>query len=375
MARRVLYVSAVGVIGGAEQSLLQLVRALDRSHFEPLAAVPAGPLAEALHAAGVQVFHVPPRRLRKTLCPAMLLATCARLTRDAMRLARIIRMREVSLVHSNTTTAHLIGAPAAAIAHVPAIWHVRDLQTASAVRCLLRPLTAETICISGAVRSGLGLPARVIPNGIAADEFERSARPGILRAELGLPSGRDLVVMAAQMVPWKGHATLIHALDILRSARGNFTAAIAGEDMFGEHADYVAVLRDEVEELALENCVRFLGYRPDVASLMSDADVVVVPSDAEPSGRVALEAMALGKPVVGTAAGGLPEVLVDGETGILVPPRDPRSLAGALRALLDDKALARQLGENGRRRVREYFSAARHAADIQELYDRILPRQ
>ena len=178
--------------------------------------------------------------------------------------------------------------------------------------------------------------------------------------------------MASQMVPWKGHETFIRTVRLLRDRLPDLIAVIAGEDMFGEHGDYQASLHTLASELGLLNTIRFLGHRDDMASLMADCDVLAVPSHGEPFGRVALEAMAVGRPVVGTTGGGLSEVIADGHTGFLVPQRDPQAMADAIASLLADPALRRSMGEHARHRVRRLFTADRHAAAVQQLYTDVL---
>jgi glycosyltransferase involved in cell wall biosynthesis len=145
-----------------------------------------------------------------------------------------------------------------------------------------------------------------------------------------------------------------------------------GSDLFGQHADLVARLRDLVHNLGLGNRLAFVGQRNDVADLIAGSDVIVIPSRAEPFGRVALEAMALSKPVVGTNAGGLPEVVEDGRTGLLVPPESPIALGAAMRRLADDTGLRQRLGDAGAVLVRRQFTPARCASQIETVYERLL---
>jgi len=376
---RVLYISAAGMLGGAEHSLLELLRVLDRRRVEPVAAVPAGqPLAEELKGCGVEVFFVPPFRPRRTPSPARLGLVCSCWTAAVRAVAREARRHQVDLIHSNTTAAHLVGAPAAAVAHVPAVWHVRDFLVLPFLGRLMTRGTRGAIFVSEAVGravkldGGADVMARVIPNGIDADAFAKAARPGAFRAELGMGAGEPLLLMAAQMVPWKGHELFIRAVKLLREWRADLVAVVAGADLFGEHAGYGASLRRLVSELGVAGTVRFVGYRTDMATLMADCDVVVIPSEAEPFGRVALEAMALGRPVVGTAAGGLGEVVAPGETGLLVPGRNPADLAGAVRRILSDAPLRCVLAANAAQRVRSQFAASAHARRVTQLYEEIL---
>jgi len=376
---RILYVSAVGAIAGAERSLLELVRALDRSRFEPLAAVPEkGMLAAQLKALDVDVFSIPELRLHRTADPALLASAASRCTSAAAIVAQEARRRRVSLVHSNNTAAQFIGNAAGLMARIPVVWHVRDMRPLGALAPVLARGAAGVIFISRAVQNAVPLPDapavihRVIHNGLDADAFERAARPGALRGEVGIAPETPVLLMAAQMVPWKGHRTFIEAVARVRRHCPGIVALVAGGDLFCEHAQYAAELNRLVSELGLAEAVRFLGYREDMPTLMADCDVLVVPSEGEPFGRVALEAMALGRPVVGTRDGGLPEVVADGRTGMLVPPRDAEAMAAALCTLLDDASLRRALGEGGRRRVRAEFSITDHVRQVQEVYDAVL---
>ena len=378
MPLRVLYVSASGCLGGAERSLLELIRALDRTRVQPLAAVPpAGPLAEDLRSAHAEVVAIPALRFRRTMNPVQLAQTSCQWAAAVLTLIRALRRRQVDLVHANNTAAHLIAAPAAAIAHLPCLWHVRDLHRLPLLQHLLAPFTQGVICVSRAVAQRVWLPrssrltVRVIPNGIDAEAWRRSARPGAVRRELHVSPDAPVVLMAAHMVPWKGHETFIRAVAQVRKEWPHVAAPIAGADLFGEHALYEGRLRQLTQELGLQSNVHFLDHRADVASLMADCDLLVIPSEEEPFGRVALEAMAVGRAVVGTSAGGLKEVVQDGVTGLLVPPRDVAALSAGMRRLLSDAPLRRQMGEAGRARVQELFLMARHVEAVSELYGQI----
>ena len=379
MPRRVLYVSATGRIAGAERSLLILVQALDTARWQPVAAVPRdGPLGPRLAALGAKVFPIPPVRFRRRPGPGEAARTAWAWGRATAATATVARQCGIDLIHSNNTAAHLIALPAALTAHVPAVWHVRDMHPLRLLGPALAPATQGIIFVSSAVRWTACLPerpgaiARAIPNAIDADAFESMARPGELRRELAIGTEAPLLLMAAQMVPWKGHETFIRAVGLLRDRHPGLTAVIAGEDMFGEHADYEASLHALVGELGLLDTLYFLGHRDDMATLMSDCDVLAVPSQGEPFGRVALEAMAVGRPVVGTTGGGLSEVIADGCTGCLVPQRDAQAMARAIASVLADPALRRSMGEHARRRVRRLFTTTRHAAAIEQLYNDVL---
>jgi glycosyltransferase involved in cell wall biosynthesis len=164
----------------------------------------------------------------------------------------------------------------------------------------------------------------------------------------------------------KGQRDAIAALPLL--GRADVTLLLAGEDIEGGGA-YLDALERQASQLGVRDRVRFLGRRDDVPALLAAADALVLPSWQEGLPLVVLEAMAAGVPVVATSVGGTPEAVVDGETGLLVPPRDVPALTAAIDTLLDDPERARRLGEAGRRRVRERFDAAESTRRILGLYE------
>ena len=194
-------------------------------------------------------------------------------------------------------------------------------------------------------------PSHVVPLGIDLDRFA-SGKPA-------LPKDGPLVGNVARLAPQKGHATLVEAARLVPGAR----FAIVGD---GE-------LRAELERRAEGLPVQLLGARDDVPDLLASFDVFAFPSLYEGLCVAVIEAQAAGVPVVATPVGGIRETVVDGETGLLVPPRDPEALAAAIRRLLDDPALARRLAEEARRRVRERFSERRMVEETLRLYEATSP--
>jgi L-malate glycosyltransferase len=182
---------------------------------------------------------------------------------------------------------------------------------------------------------------------------------------LGVRPGAPLVVMVAALVGHKDPLTFVRAMDVARRSVPDVQALMVGE---GE-------LRPEVERevaaLALKEVVHLAGYRTDADSLMSVADVVALSSSDDGIGGVVIDAMSFGKPVAATAAGGIPEAVSDGETGLLVPIGDATALGNAIARLLTDRALAEQMGANGIRRA-PLFSIDNTVAKTLEVYERVL---
>jgi glycosyltransferase involved in cell wall biosynthesis len=304
------------------------------------------------------------------MSPLGLARTGAALARDAGALARLARARGVALVHTNTSVT-LGGAGAARIARLPHVWHVREIYAGferywPAYRRLL--LSADALpCVSQATRAQLGASpkALVLHDGLALAPMrgERAAA----RAALDLPADAFVVTILGRISSWKGQDVLIRAL----AAAGDdgAIALIAGDPWRGEERR-LEELRALAGALGVADRVRFAGFRPDVENVYGAADVVAVPStQPDPLPNAALEAAAAGCCVVAADHGGLPEILADGVTGRLVPPRDPVALARALADLRADPGAREQLGAAAAADVRARFSPARLLAQTQDLYD------
>jgi glycosyltransferase involved in cell wall biosynthesis len=379
MPTQILHVCTSGRIAGTENSILQLLDSLRGSVFLPTVALPGpGEFADELRARRIDTVFVPVRRLYRRAGLAARAAMAAGALAGMSALASVCRRRRVRIVHAHGASAQLVAGPAARLSGARNVWHARDFLRPGRVGAILTRTADAVIAASECVLRTCSVPggaaARVIPNAIDAEAFEARAARGTFRRELVLGPESVLVLMAAQMVPWKGHRRLLRAIARVREQHPLVVAAIAGEDLFADHPGYGDELAALASELGIARSVRFVGYRRDMATLMADADILVVPSDAEPFGRVALEAMAVGRPVVGLRRGGLPEVVKDGVTGLLVDDESPVALAAAIGRLVADPLLRSSMGEAARRRVRERFAPAAHAALVAAVYRELLCR-
>jgi glycosyltransferase involved in cell wall biosynthesis len=226
------------------------------------------------------------------------------------------------------------------------------------------------ICASDAIRQMLiedGIPparAVTVHEGIDLGRVE-AAPAANLHEELWLPHHAPIVGNVAALVPHKGQKHLVEAAALVMRDVPDARFIIAGEGELRES------LERQIREHHLEKHVFLAGFRPDVLSLHKAFDIFVMSSVTEGLGTSLLDAMAAGKPIVATRAGGIPEVVVDGETGYLVPPRDHDAMAGAIARLLKDEALRRRMGEAGQKRARVRFSAERMVQDTLRVYKRV----
>jgi glycosyltransferase involved in cell wall biosynthesis len=207
---------------------------------------------------------------------------------------------------------------------------------------------------------------RVILNGIDVDAYARDAAcRERIRRSLGVPAAAPVAGIVARLTPAKDHVNLFEAFVRVRRSLPDARLVVVGD---GELRDD---LHRAVRERALDDAVIFTGRRDDVADVLSAIDVFVLSSATEGLALTLIEAMAAGLPVVATRVGGNTEVVVEGETGRIVPPRDAAALAAALTETLSDAAGAREMGARGRRRAREKFGIAAMTEQYRALYDRI----
>jgi glycosyltransferase involved in cell wall biosynthesis len=297
----------------------------------------------------------------------------------ARALRRIIVEKRIDLVHTNIRVGHdREGIVAARMAGVPCVCHVRHFERLNWYDKRLGGMADALIYISKAVQTShleAGVArrkGRVVYNGLDIADFVRLLDAPQGRKTFGL-SDDDLVVgVAGRLERWKGHEVFLRAMAQVVDAVPQAKSVVVGEPVPHEPGYYreLLVLRDE---LGLADRVLFSGFRRDIPSIMSALDVLVLPSSSpEPFGRVLIEAMAAGKPVVATDAGAVREIMEDGVEGFLVPPGDVQALTRAIKHILTHRDSALVMGRKGQARVRDHFSVQQHVDGVQAVYDELL---
>jgi glycosyltransferase involved in cell wall biosynthesis len=265
--------------------------------------------------------------------------------------------------------------PVAVGLRIPLVCHFRS-RVLGQRRILIRLLNMSdrVIAVSSAVKDCLiraGVKDKkvvVVHNAVDVSLYEEGSAGGDMASII---EGPAIVGMASRLLPWKGHRFLLQAASRVIRTIPDVQFQIAGDARPDEDL-YAAELLDMTRQLGLEGHVQFLGYQDDIAPFMKSIDVLVLPSDNEPFGRVLIEAMAAGKPVVAFQGGGAAEIVDSGSTGLLVAPGDPEGLARAIETLISDRALAKAMGKSGRARVETCFTVERHVSRVQALYRSIL---
>ena len=354
--------------GGGERYLELLFDHLDPTRYRPLLICPEpGPFVDRMDKRGVETRLV---HLAPLFNPFAL-----------WRLTRVLVRERVTILQTHGARANFYGRIAGRLAGVPVIIStvhnsLKDYEVCALRRSLYRfllrltlPIVHRIICVSDANGRDLieECPAaaaklHTVHNGVDPSAFSTKPDRTKVREELGIVSG-PVLVMIARLTEAKGHCYLLQAFSTLLKTWPELCCIFVGA---GE-------LRDSLHRMAIglgvERACRFVGVRDDIGDVLAAADVVVLPSLSEGFPFVLLEALAMGCPIVASRVNGVPELIEDHKTGLLVPPRDPRALAAAIREILSDPTAATSMGAVGRAVVRERFRVDRMVADTTEIFD------
>ncbi|MBF8289560.1 MAG: hypothetical protein HW391_528 [Chloroflexi bacterium] len=364
---RVVELLATGTNGGAQEHVLNLVSRIDRERFDvSICSLSPGSGVRKLERAGfdVCVIDVPDDALAVEAVAAHLAAVRADVVHNHMYRAEVI----------GTQAAWRVAETGLARPYVVGTVHSSRVRS-DEDRALIRRLTPRMdhlVAVSTSIvhkiadEGRVGAPVTLIYNGVDLERYDHEAPCCTLREEYGLPAEGPIVGVVARLEAEKGHPTLIDAWVRVRADVPDATLLVIGEGSRRE------ALELQVRDLGMERSIVFTGRRDDVPAVTAALDVAVLPSYREAQGLTILEAMALSRPVVASNVGGIPEMIQDGVTGLLVPPHDPIALAAAILRLLDDHPLADTLGRAGHDLVHERFCVELMARGVETIYDESL---
>jgi glycosyltransferase involved in cell wall biosynthesis len=292
----------------------------------------------------------------------------------AYRLTQFIRAEKPDIVHCHSRRgADVLGGLAASFADVPAVVSRRvDNTEHSLVAALRYRPFRKVVAISEAIADmlrGLGiedLRLEVIHSAVDTDAFGEPADCAAMRAEFGIADDAFVMAAAGQLIPRKGHRFLLQAASELKLTHPNVRLVIFGDGFLNNQ------LRAQASSLGLGDVVQFAGYRDDLDSFVSCFDLFVHPASAEGLGVAVLKAAAAGLAVVACDAGGVSEAVVDGETGLLVPPEKPGALRDAIAALIDDDERRQAFARAGCERMQKHFAIVTMADKHLGLYESLL---
>lgn len=371
---KVCLASMAPFVGGAEVAAERLALGLlEAGHDVFLLLGQEGAVQERLERAGL-----------RCVCSPMYLTDKwhpLRYWRARRKLRQVLRRERPDILHNNDLPTHQIMSDAARGLALPRVCHHRFPFPGPAIDWMCKFGAERHLFVSKALMDEMcGNSARlkantervVVHDGLPLPPEPTDEAKREMRRRLGLPQDRVIVNFAGQIIERKGVADLVRAWAMLdEPTRAKAELVVVGDDLAGEGA-----YRREMERLAGDCGVpaRWVGFQKSVGDWLLASDVATVPSHVEPLGNATLEAMSYGLPVIGGDVGGIPEMIVAGQTGLLVPPRAPDKLAAALALLINDPAERERQGAAGRRRCEECFSLQAHTRAACREYEHALTR-
>ena len=351
---------------GSERVLLDLLAHLDPARVQPIVWCNGTELAATTAAMGVPTHRTDFAYYLDARSPPLNPVRYAGLVREGLGLVRRYGAR---VLHANSAAPAQWLVPVARLSRRPLLVHLHISYLRRSRYALLLHKADLLVGVSRQVVDDFlsdGVPEerlQVIYNGIDCARLQGGARSGALRRQFGIAPEALVIAAVGSLIHRKGHDVLLRALSCLNHSDIHLWIAGDGSDW--------SKLEGLTRELGLAARVRFLGFLDDVPGVLRSADIVALASRAEAFGLVLAEAGAFGLPVVSTLVGGIPEVIAQEETSLLVPPDDPTALAAALGRLAIDPALRHRLGAAGRERVGRLFSVQQMAAAFHDTYDRL----
>jgi len=358
---KILHVETGRHLYGGPQQVIYLISALiDRGHDCTLVCPPDSGIDSAARAATIAV--------RNLFCAGDLDLPFA------YRLSQYLQVSKPDLVHCHSRRgADMLGGLAASIADVPAVVSRRVDHTEMRLMAALRygPFK-KIIAISEAIADILrdcnpdDERIEVIRSAVDTERLAVAADRQAFRKEFAVPDDAIVIAAAGQLIPRKGHRYLLQAVEGLHHSHPQIRLIVFGEGHLNDQ------LRAQAASLGLADTVQFAGFREDLDDLMGCFDIFAHPALAEGLGVATLKAAAAGVPVVAFGAGGIPEAVIDGETGILVQPENVAALRNAIATLIDDDSLRQEMGSAGRERMQNEFSIDTMADKHVTLYESVL---
>jgi glycosyltransferase involved in cell wall biosynthesis len=378
----IIYVIGSLNVGGAERHLAQVLPRLNRKHWAPTVycITERGELAEDLQRVGIPVICSTARPPQPANSRARRLVRIAAAT---LKLTSTMRTLRPAIAHFFLPGAYLLGAPASLMARIPIrIMSRRSLSNyqqnvplSAMIERRLHPwMTAvlgNSLSVVRQLRDNEGVALDrlgLIYNGLDNDPFRIPLRRNDVRASLGIRPDALTFVIVANLIPYKGHRDLIAAFGKAhpRLPAGWRLLVVGRDDGIG------AKLRDQAASLGIAENVIFLGSRRDVPDILRSADIGVSASHQEGFSNAILESMAAALPTIATNVGGNPEAIVDGETGLIVAPRDLAQMQEAIERLASDTGLRAMMGQEASRRIEQHFGLDTCVARYEELYEGLM---
>lgn len=365
--KKILLINNESGISGAEMSMLTLLNHLSPDKYAITILLPGqGALYDRLKESYTVKLY-PFLKMQKKGSLFFFIRKMAAFIITALRFAVYARAEKADIIYANSIQAQIY----CLFTFKKNIWHVRDRSPGYWVSKLCALTSCRIICVSRFIYDQVPAPTgkkAVIYNGLDPEYWAP-----LPKAE-GPPNGHSqenilLVGMIGQLIPWKRHEDIILAAAGVIAIRKDVRFQLFGEDLPHENSGYIQWLKDLIAEKKLEPYFTFPGFKKNIKPYIDRLDILVHCAEGEPLGRVILESMALGKPVIACDSGGCREIITDGVNGLLVEPRNIEMLTASLLTLLADGQLRTEFGKQARMRIIEGFSLAENVRKVEEILD------
>ena len=304
----------------------------------------------------------------------------------AVKLSKIIREENIDLVHTNNSITP-VGALAAYAAKVPHVWHIREpfgdqrqyqpILGDSIAFWLMKRLSKVIICNSEFTAKSFRdrrISHVIIQNGINLDYYPDSENRGkLLRASFGIKDDELVIGMVGNLTTeWKRHDYFLEIAAFLRREFEDINFIVFGSSSDLNQTEYTRKLAEQAVQMGIKDRLIWVDFIDDTGAMMNCLDILVHPALAEGSGRVIMEAMAVGRPLVAMRSGGVQELIQDGKTGFLIQPGNMEDFAKQVKVLLEDEGLRKEIGENARGYAQLHFSDQASMDAIVKVYEEII---
>lgn len=381
--RKVLVIYGSSDLYGASKNLIRSLEGFKRMGWKSISILPHdGPLVEIIKKSGFEVILMEHGVLRRqNLTPIGLLTLFGQIFSSFFKLSALIKKEKISLIYTNSN-ANSIGGLLKLRTGIPHIWHIHEIiERPKWFKLLLETYIKLTedrvICVSKAVInnfSGIN-PAKLklLYNGIDTHPYAKANYN--LKSEIGIPENKLLIGMVARVNLWKGQFYFLEIAAQLKKKYPKLHFVMAGDAFPGYEYLYDAI-HSLTQKLGLEDSVTNLGFRLDIPEILSGLDIFVLPSILpDPLPTTVLEGMAAGKSVVATRQGGATEMVIEGETGFLIPWDNPQEAVLVFEKLIESAELREKLGKAGQQRVNDYFNEEKYLENFGILISEVSEEQ
>lgn len=361
-----------GVIGGGEKSNLILLKNLDRRKFDPLVIFPKGPYEDLVKETGVRYRSSEIYLLRIRTLPLYIFSICSLFLQLIKEKPRFIYCNSIQSSHW--------GLPLGFILRKPVVVHFRDWEVGLASRFILN-LFSDYFAIANTnatrnkmIKEGFMKQDRslVVYNAVDTKEFYTDVSDKRFRTEFGFSNKDFLVGIVGRIDVWKGHLDLLEAAGLLKNKIPNLKVVIVGDNSWVKDLHFFEKIPEKIKELRLETKVVFTGFQKDIPKLLRGLDLIVIPSKNESFGRLAIEAMAVGKPVVGSNSGGLPEIIKNRPLGFVFQQGNSEELAARIKEIYLKRRLLNSFIKKESEKVKKEFSPAVYSQSLTKIFNQVL---